>query len=73
MLLESWKEEKRAILMLNYYSLLSLQQIDSAQTGQDICIKIEHAGGDAPKLYGRHFDENDVLVSRVCALIWSCQ
>jgi len=41
------------------------KQIDKATTGQDVCIKIENAGGDAPKLYGRHFDENDVMVSRI--------
>jgi len=41
------------------------KQIESATTGLDVCIKIENIGGDAPKLYGRHFDENDVLVSRI--------
>ena len=43
----------------------SLQQVDVASTGHDVCIKIENIGGEAPKLYGRHFDENDVLVSKV--------
>jgi len=41
------------------------KQVETASTGQDVCIKIENIGGDAPKLYGRHFDENDVLVSRI--------
>jgi len=39
--------------------------LDSARKGQEVCIKIEHFGSDAPKLYGRHFDYNDLLVSRV--------
>ena len=43
----------------------AFQQVESATTGMDVCIKIENIGGDAPKLYGRHFDENDVLVSKV--------
>jgi len=41
------------------------KQIEVAHTGHDVCIKIENIGGDAPKLYGRHFDENDVLVSKI--------
>ena len=30
-----------------------------------MCIKIEHCGGDAPKLYGRHFNHEDILMSRI--------
>ena len=33
-----------------------------------VCVKIESPGGDAPKMFGRHFDETDMLMSRVC---WS--
>jgi len=39
--------------------------IDSARRGQEVCIKIDHVGSDAPKLYGRHFDHEDGLVSRI--------
>jgi len=39
--------------------------IEKATKGQEVCIKIEHVGGDAPKLLGRHFDETDVLMSKV--------
>jgi translation initiation factor 5B len=28
-------------------------------------VKIENPGGDAPKMFGRHFDEIDLLISRV--------
>ena len=28
-------------------------------------VKIEHVGGDAPKLYGRHFDHNDMLMPKI--------
>lgn len=41
------------------------KQIESARRGQEICVKIDHCGGDAPKLYGRHFDHEDLLVSRI--------
>lgn len=37
----------------------------SARRGDEVCIKIEHCGGDAPKLYGRHFDHTDLLYSRI--------
>ena len=32
-----------------------------------VCVKIENPGGDAPKMFGRHFDETDLLISRVCS------
>uniref|UniRef100_A0A336MD14 Eukaryotic translation initiation factor 5B n=3 Tax=Culicoides sonorensis TaxID=179676 RepID=A0A336MD14_CULSO len=40
------------------------KQIESARKGQEVCIKIESTG-DAPKMYGRHFDETDMLVSKI--------
>lgn len=39
--------------------------IDAARKGQEVCIKIEPCGGEAPKLYGRHFDHTDVVVSKI--------
>ena len=30
-----------------------------------MCIKIESPGGDAPKMFGRHFDEKDMVISKV--------
>ncbi|KAK5974753.1 IF-2 domain-containing protein, partial [Trichostrongylus colubriformis] len=30
-----------------------------------VCIKIENTTGEAPKLYGRHFNHEDILVSRI--------
>jgi len=41
------------------------KEIDSAKKGEEVCIKIEAPGGDAPKMFGRHFDEKDVLMSRI--------
>lgn len=41
------------------------KQIESARKGQEICIKIEPIPGEAPKMFGRHFDENDMLVSKI--------
>ncbi|XP_026687413.1 eukaryotic translation initiation factor 5B, partial [Diaphorina citri] len=39
--------------------------VESARKGQEICIKIEPIPGEAPKMFGRHFDENDFLVSKI--------
>merc|ERR1712013_359464 len=41
------------------------QDVDVAKKGDEVCVKIENPGGDAPKMYGRHFDENDLLISRI--------
>jgi hypothetical protein len=39
--------------------------IETARKGQEVCIKISPTPGDSPKLYGRHFDHTDLLVSKV--------
>ncbi|GIX83379.1 eukaryotic translation initiation factor 5B [Caerostris darwini] len=39
--------------------------IEMARKGQEVCIKIEPSGGEAPKMYGRHFDHSDLLVSKI--------
>lgn len=39
--------------------------VDSARKGMEVCIKIEPVPGETPKLFGRHFDETDMLVSKV--------
>ena len=39
--------------------------VDFARQGSDVCIKIENTTGEAPKLYGRHFDSTDLLISRL--------
>lgn len=39
--------------------------VETARKGQEICIKIEPIPGEAPKMYGRHFDEKDLLVSKI--------
>ena len=46
--------------------------VDKATKGQEVCIKIEPLPGDAPKLYGRHFDHTDILFSKVCVVIFVC-
>lgn len=33
-----------------------------------MCIKIEPIPGEAPKMFGRHFEETDMLVSKVSFL-----
>lgn len=39
--------------------------VDNARKGMEVCAKIEPTGGEAPRLYGRHFDHTDMLVSKV--------
>lgn len=41
------------------------KQIESARKGQEICIKIEPIPGESPKMFGRHFDADDMLVSKI--------
>ena len=41
------------------------KQVERASKGQEVCIKIEAIPGEAPKLYGRHFDHTDILMSKV--------
>jgi translation initiation factor 5B len=40
------------------------QPVPVGRKGQDVCIKIEAVGGDK-KMYGRHFDDKDILVSQI--------
>lgn len=39
--------------------------VESARKGMEVCIKIEPVPGEAPKMFGRHFDETDMLVSKI--------
>ncbi|CAK5085656.1 unnamed protein product [Meloidogyne enterolobii] len=41
------------------------EQVDIAKAGDEVCIKIENTTGDAPKLYGRHFTHEDILISKI--------
>lgn len=41
------------------------KSVDSAKKGQEICIKIEPIPGESPKMYGRHFEATDPLVSKI--------
>ena len=46
--------------------------MDIARKGSEVCVKIEPISGDAPKLFGRHFDLEDILVSKVgCHVLYS--
>ncbi len=44
------------------------KSVDSAKKGQEICVKIEPIPGESPKMYGRHFEAVDIIVSKVCFL-----
>ncbi|KAJ6667454.1 hypothetical protein lerEdw1_016575 [Lerista edwardsae] len=41
------------------------KQVDVAKKGQEVCVKIEPIPGEAPKMYGRHFEATDILVSKI--------
>uniref|UniRef100_A0A0N5C472 Eukaryotic translation initiation factor 5B n=1 Tax=Strongyloides papillosus TaxID=174720 RepID=A0A0N5C472_STREA len=41
------------------------EEVNIAKQGDEVCIKIENTTGDAPKLYGRHFTHEDILISRI--------
>nr|XP_056717670.1 eukaryotic translation initiation factor 5B [Euleptes europaea] len=41
------------------------KQVDVAKKGQEVCVKIEPIPSEAPKMYGRHFEATDMLVSKI--------
>jgi len=41
------------------------KQVDKATKGQEVCIKIDPIPGEAPKMYGRHFEASDLLISKI--------
>ncbi|XP_038674103.1 eukaryotic translation initiation factor 5B isoform X2 [Scyliorhinus canicula] len=41
------------------------KQVDFARKGQEVCIKIEPIPGESPKMYGRHFEATDFIVSKI--------
>ncbi|XP_044313758.1 eukaryotic translation initiation factor 5B [Drosophila rhopaloa] len=41
------------------------KQIESARKGQEICIKIDPIPGESPKMFGRHFEAEDMLISKI--------
>lgn len=44
------------------------KSVEVARKGMEVCIKIEPIPGESPKMFGRHFDETDMLVSKVSHL-----
>ncbi|XP_011881516.1 PREDICTED: eukaryotic translation initiation factor 5B [Vollenhovia emeryi] len=41
------------------------KSVESARKGQEVCIKIEPVSGETPKMFGRHFEAKDFLVSKI--------
>lgn len=39
--------------------------VEKATKGMEVCIKIDPIPGEAPKMFGRHFDETDLLYSKI--------
>ena len=48
------------------------KEVETARKGEEVCVKIEPIPGEAPKMFGRHFDETDVLVSKVRKIRFIC-
>ena len=44
------------------------KEVKEAKVGQSVCVKIANTTGDAPRMFGRHFDEKDDLYTNVCAV-----
>jgi hypothetical protein len=44
--------------------------VETARKGEEVCIKIEPIPGESPKMFGRHFDETDILVSKVRRIVF---
>ena len=44
--------------------------VEMARQGQEVCIKILPLPGEAPKMFGRHFEADDLLVSKVSTRHW---
>ncbi|XP_043648593.1 eukaryotic translation initiation factor 5B [Drosophila teissieri] len=41
------------------------KQIEFARKGQEICVKIDPIPGESPKMFGRHFEAEDMLISKI--------
>ena len=41
------------------------KEVETARKGDEVCVKIDPIPGESPKMFGRHFDETDFLVSKV--------
>ncbi|XP_051993420.1 eukaryotic translation initiation factor 5B-like isoform X2 [Xyrauchen texanus] len=41
------------------------KSVDTAKKGQEICVKIDPIPGESPKMYGRHFEGVDIIVSKI--------
>jgi len=41
------------------------KEVEFGRKGDEICVKIDPVPGEAPKMFGRHFDETDMLMSKI--------
>lgn len=44
---------------------MSHKPVNVASKGQEVCVKIEPIPGESPKMYGRHFEATDMIVSKI--------
>ena len=38
------------------------KDVETARKGEEVCVKIDSVPGEAPKMFGRHFDEKVVAM-----------
>lgn len=62
--------KKKEIVELGKISSLEINHksqevVKKSQAGGGVAVKIEHAVYQTPKMFGRHFDEKDEIVSRI--------
>ena len=50
---------------LEYLITLIFQIVKKSQAGAGVAVKIEHAVYQSAKMFGRHFDEKDELLSHI--------
>lgn len=41
------------------------KEVETARKGEEVCLKIDSIPGESPKMFGRHFDATDFLVSKI--------
>ncbi|ODN03929.1 Eukaryotic translation initiation factor 5B [Orchesella cincta] len=44
---------------------LNQKQVEKATKGQEVSVKIEPIPGESPKMLGRHFEETDLMISKI--------
>jgi len=44
---------------------INRKRVSAARKGLEVCLKLEPLPGETPKMFGRHFDAKDMLLSKI--------